>query len=549
MEPLRLPAGDITSLATFRDENGRTLLACASTGPTVSVWDPLTSAHVIDLQSPAYQLDQLVSYRDEEGEVHLAASDDDGDLWNWLWPNSEPELIQMGLGPISAIQVVADTDGGVLLVCASDEGGVFLVDPETDRSEIPIGSGTAFAIYTSEAGRNIIAIADGSVVSAIDIWTEDQIYEFDAEAHIDVLAALPTLDGRVLLATGNERGSIDLWDPESGSRINWLSGHLGAISAIGVFRDLDGQACLATAGGDAEIRLWNPFSTAAFNYSNERQHIAGDVRATVFVSASNGMVYLATGNSGGWVHIWDGITGKLIQQITQGDQLISITALRVVGNSSVRPLLAVALRNGPVRVWDPITGELVRSLIRRQERTPLGQERSQRDLSISNFRWADGRPVTASGDWTGVIRIVDPVSGRELRGLTGHTAEISAVIQFTSNGKLRLASASNDGTIRTWDPLKGVQLFKCEANDQQGFRRIHALAALTSAEDRVLLASGGSSGVVRIWDAETGALVRELPFDSEIFSLSAGELGLAVGTREGVAVVHFIDRTSGLLCQ
>lgn len=102
-----------------------------------------------------------------------------------------------------------------------------------------------------------------------------------------------------------------------------------------------------------------------------------------------------------------------------------------------------------------------------------------------------------------------------------------------------------DGTVRIWNPVKGTQLCKCEANDPLGFRRINALTVITTGNGRTLLASGGSSGVVRFWDPESGSIECEMPFDSEIFTVVAGAPGLAVGTREGVAVVCLLDKYSG----
>jgi WD40 repeat protein len=67
-----------------------------------------------------------------------------------------------------------------------------------------------------------------------------------------------------------------------------------------------------------------------------------------------------------------------------------------------------------------------------------------------------------SGDKT--IRLWDPVAGKELRKLEGHTNWVR-VVAFSSDGQL-LASASKSGdkTIRLWDPATGKKLQKLEVN-------------------------------------------------------------------------------------
>jgi WD40 repeat protein len=48
----------------------------------------------------------------------------------------------------------------------------------------------------------------------------------------------------------------------------------------------------------------------------------------------------------------------------------------------------------------------------------------------------------------GVVRVWDAESGKELRKYEGHTASVLSVTYFP-DGK-RIASASEDGTVRIW---------------------------------------------------------------------------------------------------
>ena len=59
-----------------------------------------------------------------------------------------------------------------------------------------------------------------------------------------------------------------------------------------------------------------------------------------------------------------------------------------------------------------------------------------------------------------------------------------------------LASASDDGTVRIWDPVTGQQ--RAALTDHTG-----GVDAVAIAPDGTWLASGGDDGTVRIWDPVT----------------------------------------------
>ena len=53
------------------------------------------------------------------------------------------------------------------------------------------------------------------------------------------------------------------------------------------------------------------------------------------------------------------------------------------------------------------------------------------------------------------MKVWDPETGRETLSLEGHTNVVEAVV-FSLDGK-RLASASQDGTVRVWDAGTGLE--------------------------------------------------------------------------------------------
>jgi WD40 repeat protein len=107
----------------------------------------------------------------------------------------------------------------------------------------------------------------------------------------------------------------------------------------------------------------------------------------------------------------------------------------------------------------------------------------------------DGRLASGSDDNT--IRLWDPASGACERVFEGHQDWVRAL---TVLGDGRLASGSDDKTIRLWDPASGA----CERVFEGHQGRVNALALLGDGR----LASGSGDRTIRLWDPATGACER-----------------------------------------
>jgi WD40 repeat protein len=109
--------------------------------------------------------------------------------------------------------------------------------------------------------------------------------------------------------------------------------------------------------------------------------------------------------------------------------------------------------------------------------------------------------ATASGDRT--VKLWDARSAMLKQTLSGHSSEVVAVA-FSPDGQT-LASAALDTTIKLWDPHSG-RLRQTLDTDR------HQIHTLTFSPDGKTLASGGGvlNGEVKLWDAETGRLRQTL---------------------------------------
>ncbi|MFJ1761397.1 NACHT and WD repeat domain-containing protein, partial [Amycolatopsis sp. NPDC088138] len=117
----------------------------------------------------------------------------------------------------------------------------------------------------------------------------------------------------------------------------------------------------------------------------------------------------------------------------------------------------------------------------------------------------DGQNLLASASNDHTVRLWDPTTGEEIRQFAGHTNRVRAVCAVQVDGQNLLASASNDHTVRLWDPTTGREIRQLagHANEVVG-------VCAVQVDGRELITSASSDHTVRLWDPNTGENIRTL---------------------------------------
>lgn len=120
---------------------------------------------------------------------------------------------------------------------------------------------------------------------------------------------------------------------------------------------------------------------------------------------------------------------------------------------------------------------------------------------VMDVGWKNDGKFLASAGADNAIKVWDFEKGEQARTIAGHTKQISR-LQFVGVTPTFI-TCSGDKSMRIWNVDTGGAV-KTFANAED------FLYALASSVDGTLIASGGEAGVIYIYNATTGALIKNL---------------------------------------
>jgi WD40 repeat protein len=370
------------------------------------------------------------------------------------------------------------------------------------------------------------------LVELWDLLTGRRLFTF--RGHTDRVASAAFGPGRWLASAGDD-GTVRVWDTETLKEVRtFRDGHGWARTAPpgtaprtgpdrihSVAFSPDGKR-LAVSSWDGDVRIldasaadprkwrWiptqgrhNPLDIANVTPLEWREVLhhgkrkpTGHVHCVAFSPDGRRLASASTDRT---VKVWDAVTGKCLGTLEGHTDTIRAVAFSPDGQT-----LASAGEDMTVRLWGADLGAprgVLRGHFGYVSGSPRKILRGHSGSVVGVAFRPDGRQL-ASASEDGTVRLWDPASGAPTRTLRGHTAGLSGAA-FGPDG--RLASWGHDGIVKFWDPTTGPQEFRPLPV------RTKAVHAVAFSPDGATLASAGKDWAVQLWDVPGGQVVRTIP--------------------------------------
>lgn len=395
--------------------------------------------------------------------------------------------------------VIKSVDGKdrSITVTKTTKGKTKDIDLEVDKkAKISLeGKGVDFSSLRPGQKASITFESELAVVTRIEVGesgssatANQEISERRLEGHTrPVLTVSYSPTGKVFASGGGE--TIRLWNADGNDAVVSVLSHpmaKNALAKAGVVQLVfspDGKK-LVSGSADGSLRFWD-MAIEKPKLLEHTQGSSGLVSALAF--SPDGKLLASNERQLGIMRLWDVAENKVINKdiSTNSEHEIWSLAFSPDGASLAGGVLVKGKpARGEIWIWDVTKNPVTKRVL-------LGVDRQPRSVCYS----PNGKLIAFS-DW-GVIRIIDPNSGRQLSVLDctggGQNEAVTSVV-FSPTGSL-LASCGYDGKIRLWD-VGSRNLIRT----MQGADPGEALEQVAFSPDSRVLISGAKDRSVRIWN-------------------------------------------------
>jgi WD40 repeat protein/serine/threonine protein kinase len=308
-------------------------------------------------------------------------------------------------------------------------------------------------------------------------------------------------DGKHLIALSGVNG-MTVWDAQTGQELP--TGKLKGRMVLSP----DGKR-LAGVPDRATVKVWDAQTGQQLQSLPAGGNSSFSGFPGVIFSPDSKRLAVARGNE---VMVWDALSGQEIASVKVGDVVYPYTDLHVSFNPD--GTLLAGSRNkyekdrfvsGDGIVWDVQTGKELHAL------------KGHTDRMLVDFSPDGKRLVSSSMD--GTVKVWDAKTGGELFSLKGQ----DFYVYFSPDSKRLVTTASENeatGRISVWDAQTGQVIFSLQ-------RHTDRVRNLAFSADSKRLASSSDDRTLRIWDLQTGQEIRTL----------RGQIGWIVFSPDGKRLV------------
>lgn len=374
----------------------------------------------------------------------------------------------------------------------------------------------SMCLWTYDVQATDLPFLQDDYTVAVDSSPDHELFSED-DAAFAVVAISP--DDK-LLASGDLEGFLRIWDVESCNILNVKKIDLAKnveeksrwyVTAIAF--SPDGQ-WLAVGGKDRAIRLWDIAS--GFHARETIGFLAHDGHVRNLTFSPNGE-YLASSGHDGKVKFWD------VKRNFEEFKVFQVSN-HIAFSFALSPNFLKMVATGPdnsLSLWDLKSKTLIHQfplLGARARGVAYSPKKDMIAVAIEgglSKEWKDGSPT---------VKVWSAPSNKEIFSFSGHNEDAilaeSLAVAFSKDGKY-LAAGENDGHIYLWDMDSGklvqeMAIADMWTTEEIDGRKIEVLVqgggtiqSLQFSSDGKFLVSGGYYNLPRIWDWQTGKVIKE----------------------------------------
>ena len=322
-------------------------------------------------------------------------------------------------GHMALIRSIVFTPDGSELISASDDKTIRVWDVGTGRIvrtiRGEIGDGDPGKIYALALSRDGRLLAAGGRTGTAGQGQPIRLYDLNEgtligllQGHDDAVLSLDFSPDGERLVSGSTDDTAIIWDVASRKALHRLVGHKGDVNAARFTADASG---VVTASDDNTLKLWDARDGALVSTLTGHQ----DKVIALAVSLRDGQV--ASGALDGTIKFWDLINGRVLKEINQGTEVMSLA----FSPDGRRLLSGVGRAPYVTHVWDAATGSEVASY--------GGHD----NIVLATALAGNGLAATAGGN-DNEIHLWDAESGKLTRALVGVGRAIWSV-GFSPDGR------------------------------------------------------------------------------------------------------------------
>jgi WD40 repeat protein len=517
-EPLRGHGGRVGAVAIGR-AGTREVIVCGCAEGWVQVWDAATGHPVtVFLTGVEDLVESLAIGRGGDRDLIIVASAD-GSIQAWDATGDEDGQGGLRLkdgGDFAApIVAIGPVEGRNVIISGSADGTVRVWDAATgyatqsQRNVQPYSYDTLTAIAIGRADDQDVIVCGywrsldedfDHVVGVVQTWNavtgKDVTTLLDGGGFPVTSVALGRAGGRDIVVAGSSDGTLRIWDaiPVDRTALRLL-GHEDSVSAVAIGTVAD-RDVVASAARDGTVRIWDAATGA--QVGNPRNPHYGTPVTSVAIGTVGGHDLIISGSEEGELAAREALIGISPWPTASMHQTEAIAGV-TVGHADRHNVIISAAYDGYIQIWHPPFPEPIITIS-----ATVGCV-----TSVATGRAGDA-DIIVTGSQDGVVSVWSAATGDETRfSPIYHGSSVNAVAVGRASNRDVIVSCSDDGTVKVWDAITAEALLRLPASPRRSdgsWRPALLAVAIGRADDRDVIVTGCEDGIVRVWDAITGAL-------------------------------------------